>query len=55
MDEKSVTGSLMDTIVHPATAIIALRDYKKSKDKALLQQVHDELEEVVHHVERIKM
>jgi hypothetical protein len=55
LEEKSVTGSLMDTIVHPATAIIALRSYKTSKDKALLQQVHDELEEVVHHVEMIKM
>jgi len=53
--EKSTTGSLMDTIVHPATAIIALRKYKTTKDKALLQQVHDELEEVVHHVEMIKM
>ena len=55
LEEKSVTGSLMDTIVHPATAIIALRMYKSTKDKALLQQVHDELEEVVNHVEMIKM
>lgn len=54
LEEKSVTGSLMDTVVHPATAIIALNEYKKTKDKKLLQQVHDELEEVVHHVERIK-
>lgn len=55
LEEKSVTGSLMDTVVHPATAIIALKKYKTTKDKALLQQVHDELEEVVHHVEIIKM
>jgi hypothetical protein len=55
LEEKSVTGSLMDTIVHPATAIIALNNYKSTKDKALLTQVHDELEEVVHHVELIKM
>ena len=54
LEETSVTGSLMDTVVHPATAIIALRDYKKTKDKALLQQVSDELEEVVHHVDLIK-
>lgn len=54
MEEKSVTGSLMDTVVHPATAIIALRDYRKSKDKKLLKQVNDELEEVVHHVELIQ-
>lgn len=54
LEEKSVTGSLMDTIVHPATAIICLNEYKKTKNKELLQQVHDELEEVVHHVENIK-
>ena len=54
MEEKSITGSLMDTVVHPATAIIALNEYKKTKNKKLLQQVHDELEEVIHHVERIK-
>jgi len=54
LEEKSVTGSLMDTVVHPATAIIALNQYKKTKDKKLLQQVHDELEEVIHHVERLK-
>lgn len=54
LEEKSVTGSLMDTVVHPATAIIALNEYKKTKDKKLLKQVHDELEEVIHHVERIK-
>jgi len=54
LEEKSVTGSLMDTVVHPATAIIALNEYKKTKDKKLLQQVHDELEEVIHHVEQIK-
>jgi len=54
LEEKSVTGSLMDTVVHPATAIIALNEYKKTKDKKLLQQVHDELEEVIHHVENIK-
>jgi hypothetical protein len=55
LEEKSVTGSLMDTVVHPATAIIALKEYKTSKDKALLQQVNDELEEVLHHVDKIKM
>ena len=55
LEEKSVTGSLMDTVVHPATAIIALKEYKTSKDKALLQQVNDELEEVLHHVDNIKM
>jgi len=54
LEEKSVTGSLMDTVVHPATAIIALRSYKSTKDKKFLQQVNDELEEVVNHVDLIK-
>jgi hypothetical protein len=54
LEEKSVTGSLMDTVVHPATTFIALNDYKKSKDPALLAQVNDELKEVLHHIEMIK-
>ena len=54
LEEKSVTGSLMDTVVHPATTFIALNDYKKSKDPALLEQVNDELKEVLHHIEMIK-
>jgi len=54
LEEKSLTGSLMDTVVHPATAYIALNQYKQTKDAKLLEQVKDELDEVLHHVERIK-
>jgi hypothetical protein len=45
--------SLMDTIIHPATSIIALNEYKKSKDKALLKQVKEELSEVLEHIKHV--
>jgi hypothetical protein len=54
IEESSVAGSLYDAVVHPATSYIALKNYKKSKDKALLDQVHAELAEVLHHVSLIK-
>lgn len=43
-----------DSIVNPATAIIALTEYKKSQDPQLLNQVHETLSEVVHQVEGMK-
>ena len=46
--------SLMDTVVHPATVIIALRNYKTSEDGELLVQVKDELSEVLKHITHIK-
>ncbi len=52
--EMDVQKSYLDTIVHPATAIIALKQYKKSKDPALLEQVQDELTEVVQHVDQLR-
>lgn len=52
--QADVQINYYDAIVHPATAIIALNEYKKSPDSALLEQIHDELAEVVHHVEGLK-
>lgn len=52
--QADVQVNYYDSIVHPATAIIALNEYKKSQDPALLEQVHDELAEVVHHVEGLR-
>lgn len=43
-----------DSIVNPATAIIALTEYKRSQDPELLNQVHETLSEVVHQVEGMK-
>ncbi len=54
LEEKSITGSLMDTVVHPATTFIALNEYKKTQNKQLLTQVNNELDEVLHHIEHIK-
>ncbi len=45
--------SLMDSIVHPATAIIALRTYKQEPDEELLEQVKAELSEVLEHLKHI--
>lgn len=42
-----------DAIVHPATAIIALEQYRKDGNPEHLGQVEDELTEVVMHVEQI--
>lgn len=54
IDHFSPALSHMDTVVHPATAIIALRTYKASKDPALLSQVKDEISEVLEHVEHLE-
>ncbi len=43
------TMSLMDSVIHPATTYIALKEYKKTKDKALLDLVKDELTAVLEH------
>ncbi len=45
--------NLYDAIVHPATAIIALEQYRKDGNAEHLTQVQDELTEVVMHVEQV--
>ena len=49
-DHFSEVLSHYDTVVHPATAIICLKQYKVSGDEALLEQVQDELAEVNEHI-----
>ena len=46
--------SHMDAVLHPATAIIALRDYKNTGNPDLLGQVKDELSEVLEHIEHVQ-
>ncbi|MBT5229270.1 MAG: hypothetical protein HOM11_03225 [Methylococcales bacterium] len=46
--------SFMDAIIHPATGIIALNEYKKDKDAEHLEQVKEELNEVLEHLKHIK-
>jgi len=45
--------SLMDTIVHPATSVIAIRAYQAEKDEEHLEQVKAELSEVLEHIKHV--
>jgi hypothetical protein len=54
IDHFSPALSHMDTVVHPATTYIALKEYKKSKDGDLLEQVKDELSEVLEHLDHVE-
>lgn len=47
LHKNSLTGSLMDTIVHPATAYIALKEFRRTGNEKLLQQVNLELSEAI--------
>lgn len=42
-----------DAVVHPATAIICLNEYKKTNNDELLEQVQDELAEVREHLKHL--
>jgi len=53
IDHFGVLNSIVDMVVHPATAIIALRQYKASGDQAFLEQVKDEMAEVVEHIHQL--
>lgn len=44
----------LDSVLHPATAIIALEDYKQYKYPGLLIQVKKELAEVMHHLDDLE-
>lgn len=43
-----------DAVVHPATAIIALKEYEKTGKEDLLEQVKAELEEVKEHLKHLE-
>ena len=45
--------SLMDTVIHPATSYLALKEYKKTGNPDLLQRVKAELVEVLVHLDHI--
>ncbi|MFH1076097.1 MAG: hypothetical protein V1753_04545 [Pseudomonadota bacterium] len=42
-----------DAVIHPITAAICLKGYKKSSDKEMLEQAKAEIEEVIQHVEKL--
>jgi len=54
LDHFGPAVSHMDAVIHPATAIIALRAYQASGDESHLHQVIDELSEVVEHISHLK-
>jgi len=43
-----------DAVVHPATAIILLKEYKKTNNEELMQQLQDELVEVREHLKHLE-
>lgn len=45
--------SLMDSIIHPATSYISLKEYKRTRDTQYLGRASAELIEVVEHVSHI--
>ena len=45
--------SQVDTIIHPATAWIALRTYEADGDSGHLEQIKDELSEVLEHLNHL--
>ncbi len=47
LQQNSTTGSLLDAVVHPATAYIALREYRRTRNVELLEQVNLEMSEAV--------
>lgn len=54
IDHFGAALSHMDTVVHPATSYIALKEYKKTGDEELLEQVKDELSEVLEHIGHVE-
>lgn len=54
LDHNSLTGNLIDTVIHPATAYIALDKFKKTGDKKLLERVDQELSELLFHLDQIR-
>jgi len=50
LDHFGAVNSLMDAVIHPATAYICLKNYQQHPDQALLDQVVAELTEVMEHI-----
>lgn len=52
-DHFSPAFSAADTVIHPATSYIVLKNYKKDGDKDGLAQIKDELSEVLEHASHL--
>jgi hypothetical protein len=54
MDPVGPTSFLMHMVVHPASAYVAMKEYKSTKDKDLLESAKDELSELLNHLDNLK-
>ena len=52
-DHFGALFSLMDSIIHPATSYISLKEYKRTRNTEFLARASGELIEVVEHVKHI--
>ena len=53
IDHFGPMNSLMDTVIHPATAYLLIQEYKRTGNADLLVRVKAELFEVIEHVKHI--
>ena len=53
-DHFSDVMCFCEAVVHPATAIICLKEYKKTKNEELLEQMKAELAEVREHLKHLE-
>lgn len=53
LSQFSAARSHTDTIIHPTTSFVLLSLYKKTGDKALLEQAKSELVEVLEHLQHL--
>ena len=54
IDHFGPTMSLMDSVIHPATSYLLIKEYKKTGDADLLARVKGELFEVLEHIKHVK-
>lgn len=54
LDHFGAEVSLMDTIIHPATSYLALKQYKRTGDPDLLTRAKAELMEVLIHLDQLQ-
>lgn len=54
IDHFGPTMSLMDSVIHPATSYLLIKEYKKTGNAELLARVKGELFEVLEHIKHVK-
>lgn len=54
IDHFGPTMSLMDSVIHPATSYLLIKEYKRTGDADLLARVKGELFEVLEHIKHVE-